>query len=206
MTTAPLAHTDVIVLDYLAALWAGSEDLSPDLRDEMMTTIADYIAARRAAGGPVEDATAIIRRLGPPDALIDACRRGHLPPHVRLPALIPPPAPAPVPPAQAGGAAEYAAIGLMTVGSLIVPVAAPLAGLLLATGSPHWTVTEKATAWVLVGGSGAAGAVLTLLLAATAGGGPLALVVIYLVLCGGSVAAGAQLSAYLRHHSRRQAG
>ncbi len=38
------ADADVIVLDYLAALWAESEDLSPDLRDELMTTVADYIA------------------------------------------------------------------------------------------------------------------------------------------------------------------
>jgi hypothetical protein len=32
--TAPLAHADVIVLDYLAALWAESGDLSPQMRDE----------------------------------------------------------------------------------------------------------------------------------------------------------------------------
>ena len=47
MSTAPLAHTDVIVLDYLAALWAQSEDLSPQMRDDLMTTVADYISARR---------------------------------------------------------------------------------------------------------------------------------------------------------------
>src|SRR5689334_22514841 len=47
MTSAPLAHTDVVVLDYLAALWAESEDLSPELRDELVNTVADYIALRR---------------------------------------------------------------------------------------------------------------------------------------------------------------
>ena len=47
MSTAPLAHTDVIVLDYLAALWAQSEDLSPQQRDDLMSTVADYIQARR---------------------------------------------------------------------------------------------------------------------------------------------------------------
>ncbi len=29
--TAPLAHRDVLVLDYLAALWAATDDLQPDL-------------------------------------------------------------------------------------------------------------------------------------------------------------------------------
>jgi len=46
MTSAPLAHTDVVVLDYLAALWAQSEELSPEMRDELMSTVADYIAVR----------------------------------------------------------------------------------------------------------------------------------------------------------------
>ncbi|MFD0524207.1 HAAS signaling domain-containing protein [Paractinoplanes durhamensis] len=80
MTTAPLAHTDVIVLDYLAALWAQSEDLSPEQRDSLMSTVADYIAARRvAAVDPLEDAAAIVRRLGPPEDLVAAMRRGALP-------------------------------------------------------------------------------------------------------------------------------
>lgn len=162
MTTALLAHTDVIVLDYLAALWAQSEDLSPDLRDELLTTVADYIAARRAAAvGPLEDPAAILRRLGPPEALVDAARRGHVPPHIRLPALIPPPPP--VLPRAAGGAPEYTAIGLLTVGSFVLPVVSPVAGMLLVTSSPHWTPAEKVTGWILTAGSAAAGVVLTLL-------------------------------------------
>ena len=44
MTTAPISLTDTIVLDYLAAVWAQSEDLTPQLRDELMTTVTDYIA------------------------------------------------------------------------------------------------------------------------------------------------------------------
>ena len=36
MSTAPLAHTDVIVLDYLAALWAQSEDLSQPEKIQML--------------------------------------------------------------------------------------------------------------------------------------------------------------------------
>ncbi|WP_394328236.1 HAAS signaling domain-containing protein, partial [Couchioplanes caeruleus] len=88
--TAPLAHSDVLVLDYLAALWAAGDDLDPDLRDELMTTVADYIAMRRAAGGePADDPSLILRRLGAPEALAAAARRGRMPAHLRRPAPLP---------------------------------------------------------------------------------------------------------------------
>src|SRR3954451_13631993 len=119
MSTAPLAHTDVIVLDYLAALWAQSEDLSPQLRDDLMSTVADYIQARRMASAPLEDAAAIVQRLGPPESLVEAGRRGNVPGHIRLPPRTPPPPPPPPPVApvlhgHAAGVAEYFAVGMLT--------------------------------------------------------------------------------------------
>ncbi|WP_250004072.1 hypothetical protein [Actinoplanes sp. M2I2] len=195
MTTAPLAHTDVIVLDYLAALWAQSEDLTPELRDELMTTVADYIAVRRTSpSAPIEDATEIVRRLGPPEALVAAARRGHLPPHIRLPALVPSPPPA----ATGGGAAEFTAIGLITAGAFVLPGAGPVAGMLMASASPHWTAAEKAAAWFLVLGSGAA-AFAAALFFAVAGAGPASgLLLVYLIAVGGSVLAGKRLHDGLR--------
>src|ERR1700712_3041985 len=93
--TTPLTQGDVVVLDYLAALWAVSDDLDPDLRDELMTTVTEYVALRRTASSdPLSDPAQIVGRLGPPEALVAAARRGHLPPHLRLPAV---PAPPPVP-------------------------------------------------------------------------------------------------------------
>ncbi len=67
-TTAPLAHSDVIVLDYLAALWAESEDLSVELRDELMTTVAEYIALRR---------TSVADPLADPEQIFDRARPLH---------------------------------------------------------------------------------------------------------------------------------
>ena len=198
MTTAPLDHTDVVVLDYLAGLWAQSEDLSPSLRDELMSTVADYIAARRGAG---DQPVAVLSRLGPPEALVDAARRGHVPPHIRLPALLPPPRPV-LPPA--GGAPEYTAIGLLTAGAFVLPVVSPVAGMLLVTASPHWSTAEKATGWLLIAGSGAAGVVLTLFIAALPFHSGLAVILIYVTMCAGSLVAGAQLMAHLRN--RGQAG
>jgi len=189
MTTAPLAHTDAIVLDYLAALWAESEDISPELRDELMTTVADYIAVRRAT---IDDPAQIVRRLGPPEALVAAIRRGQIPPHVRLPALIPQPRAA-----EAGGA-EYTAIGLLTAGGFVLPLIGPVAGMLLVTGSPHWTAAQKATGWILTAGSGAAGFVLALLCAILGYAGGPAVLLIYLAMCAGSLLAGTILLNTLR--------
>ncbi|GAB1641253.1 HAAS signaling domain-containing protein [Krasilnikovia sp. MM14-A1259] len=141
--TAPLAHTDVLVLDYLAALWAETEDLAPELRDELMTTVADYVARRRAAGG--EDPERIVRRLGPPEDLAAAVRRGRMPPHLRLPAL----APVAAVPAPAAATTDYVAVTLLTVGGVFLPLVAPLAGMALVSGSPRWTPAAKAAAWVL---------------------------------------------------------
>jgi hypothetical protein len=199
MTTAPLAHTDVIVLDYLAALWAQSEDLSPELRDELMTTVADYIAVRRAS---IDDPVEIIRRLGPPEALAAAARRGQMPPHVRLPALMPP-AQQPVflPPPAAGGA-QYTAIGLLTAGAVVVPVAGPVAGMLLVTGSPQWTPAQKAAGWLLTAGSGAAAFALVVFLAALPiRFGGFELLLIWLVTCAGPLVAGANLLNALHRRS-----
>jgi len=202
MSTAPLAHTDVIVLDYLAALWAQSEDLSPQQRDDLMSTVADYIQARRMAAAPLEDAGAIVQRLGPPESLVDAARRGQIPAHIRLPALIPPPAPAPLAPighGQAGGVAEYFAVGMLTAGALFLPVISPVAGMLLASASPHFTAAEKATGWMLTAGSTAAGVFLTLFFASLPfhTGGAM-LLMIYFVLTAGSFVAGMTLLNALR--------
>lgn len=200
MTSAPLAHTDVVVLDYLAALWAQSDDLSPELRDELMSTVADYIAVRRSSpADPLDDAAEIVRRLGPPEALVAAARRGVIPPHLRLPALIPPP-PMPARPLARGeaGGVEYTAVGLLTVGALVLPVVSPLAGLLLVTGSPQWTPAQKAAAWMVTAGAGAAAAALVVFFAAAGVTSDLVVVIIYMALCAGSVIAGVGLYTALR--------
>lgn len=154
-TTAPLAHMDVLVLDYLAALWAETEDLPPDLRDELMTTVADYIAMRRASAvDPLEDAEQIVRRLGPPRDLAAAARRGRLPVHLRAPVSV---RPAPVPPPVGAGQGDYAALALLTAGSLALPVISPLAGLIMVSGSARLTPAVKAGAWILCSGAAVTG-------------------------------------------------
>jgi hypothetical protein len=182
--TAPLAHGDVIVLDYLAALWAESENLSPELRDELMATVADYIALRRADVDPHQ----VVGRLGPPEALVAAAHRGAMPPHLRRPVAAMPPAVA----AEAPSPSEYVAIGLMTIGAFVLPVISPLAGLLIATGSPRWTTVQKAAAWVLTAGSVGCSLLFLMIAAASAERAvPLAMALVTLVA--GSFVAGLSL-------------
>jgi hypothetical protein len=188
--TAPLTQGDVVVLDYLAALWAVSEDLDPELRDELMATVTQYIAIRRTgAGDPLTDPEQILGRLGPPEALVAAARRGHLPPHLRLPAL---PVPPPVPAAPVPSPSECIALALLTGGAVILPVGGPLAGMLLASGSPRWTPAQKTTAWVLTAGSLGLSMMLLVLLAA-AGFGDIAVFLAFVAVVAGPVTAGVRL-------------
>nr|WP_296075478.1 hypothetical protein [uncultured Actinoplanes sp.] len=196
MTTAPLAHTDTLVLDYLAALWAQSEDLDPGLRDDLMTTVADYIAVRRRT---LDDPAEIIRRLGPPESLVAACHRGSIPVHLKLPALVVPP-PAPVPVTTSGGAVEFASVGLLTAGALVLPGLAPVAGMLLATGSSYWTPAQKTVAWTLTVGSGAVGLALALLVASVPASAAVAMFLLYVTASAGSLLTGMMLLNSLRRH------
>ena len=196
-TTTPLVHADIVVLDYLAALWAESDDLSPELRDELMTTVADYIALRRtAAVDPIADPGQIVGRLGPPEALVAAVRRGRMPHHLRLPkppALPLPRPPAPVPDADRSGPAEATAVALLTAGAFVLPVVSPLAAMVIVCGSPRWTVAQKCAGWVLTMGAVFAGFVLGVIAVAFTGSDGFGVLVAYLTAVAGSFIAGMAL-------------
>jgi hypothetical protein len=187
----PLADGDALVLDYLAALWAASEDLPAGLRDELMRTVSDYVAVRRAPGA---DAGPVLSRLGPPEHLAAATRRGFLPVHLRLPA----PAPDPQPRVAVVGGAESAAIALLVGGAFLMPVISPAAGMLIATGSSRWTPAQKAIGWLLTAGSAAAALLGVLVLAGLGVAAGPVLVLGYLAACAGSVVAGLTLLAGMR--------
>jgi len=192
-TTAPLAHSDVIVLDYLAALWAESEDLSPELRDELMTTVAEYIALRRTSvADPLADPEQIVGRLGPPEALVASVRRGRMPSHLRLP-VAPPPRPVPVRTPQRSGAGDSTALALIMAGTFVLPVLSPLAGMMMVSGSPRWTPSQKAAAWVLVAGSTLSGLMLALIAVVFMYDGGAGVVFAYLAMVAGAFVAGITL-------------
>lgn len=143
MTTAAPTSTDVLVLDYLAELWAAGDDLPPEVRDELMTTVSGYIAMRRDLAG---DPSQALTRLGPPEQLVAAVRRSGTPTHLRIPVRV---TPATEVRARAGGS-ERAVVGLLTGGAFVLPGAAQAAAMLIASRSPAWSPTEKSAAWLLI--------------------------------------------------------
>ncbi|MDI6104943.1 hypothetical protein QLQ12_40790 [Actinoplanes sp. NEAU-A12] len=190
MTTAPAAHDDVLVLDYLAALWAAADDLPPETRDDLMNTVAGYIAMRRDLA---DEPARVLGRLGPPEQLVAAVRRSGTPTHLRLP-VAPPPRADPDQASRAGGS-ERVAVALLVGGSFVLPLVSQAAALLIASMSPRWTPVHKAAAWLLVVGP-LAGTLLVLgvLLGASVFSG-LGVVLFYLASCTGAVTAGLTLRA-----------
>jgi hypothetical protein len=190
--TTPLAHGDAVVLDYLAALWAESESLSPELRDELMAAVSDYIALRRADTEPHE----VVGRLGRPEMLVAAFHRGAMPPHLRRP-VVRRPAAEPV------SSAEYTAIALLTVGAVVAPVISPLAGLIIVTGSRRWTAAQKAAAWVLSCGSVASSMFFLVLAAASSDSRIIPLLMAFVALTAGPILAGLSLLPAMAEARRR---
>jgi hypothetical protein len=188
MATAPLAHDDVLVLDYLAALWAAADDLPPETRDDLMNTVAGYIAMRRDLA---DDPSRVLSRLGPPEALVAAVLRSGTPTHLRLPVHAPAP-PADVTAGRSGGS-ERVAIALLTGGAVVLPMVGQAAGLLVATVSPRWSGTQKAAAWLLVGGPPAGMFLLLAMLAGVSVFSGLGFFMIYAAACAGSLVAGLAL-------------
>ncbi|MFI5932335.1 HAAS signaling domain-containing protein [Actinoplanes sp. NPDC051494] len=185
-SATPLVHTDVLVLDYLAALWAASDDLEPELRDELMTTVADYIALRRhTPGDRIDDPEPILRRLGPPEALAAAARRGRMPVHLLRPdrqVMVPDQG------SNHSIASECAAMALLTAGAVVLPGAGPLAGLALVSASPRWNPAQKVAAWMLAAGPMLLGLVIVFAAAVLGSGADILLVVYALMVAGGFLA------------------
>jgi hypothetical protein len=162
------------------------------MRDDLMRTVSNYISLRRDLA---DDPALVLGRLGPPEQLAAAVRRGGMPTHLRLPAA---PAPARAQASAGGGGPEHAAIALLAAGTFALPVISPMAGLLVATGSARWSPAQKAAAWVLTFGSVAGALMFALVLAGFGGGGGLFFLTIYMGCCAGAVAAGLTLKMGLR--------
>ncbi|MFC4070873.1 HAAS signaling domain-containing protein [Actinoplanes subglobosus] len=189
MTTAPPAHDDVLVLDYLATLWAAAGDLPPETRDDLMNTVAGYIAMRRDLA---DEPSRVLSRLGPPDQLVAAVRRSGTPTHLRLPA-----APLPAPAVPAGGS-ERVAVGLLTGGAVVLPLVGQAAGLMIATVSPRWSPVQKAAAWLLATAPLAGTLLLLIMLAGVSIFSGLGFLMLYAAACTGSIVAGLTLHSSAR--------
>jgi hypothetical protein len=219
-TITARASSDTLVLDYLANLWAVTEGLAPELRDELMGAVADFIAVRRTDTADDEEAERILQLLGPPEVLADSARGGRRPlPMLLRPSLGGPPSPdstqptrtwvtpPPEPPPyqlveQAPSAVPgYAGLTLLIVGSMVLPIVGSLLGITLTSCTRLWTSTQRTVAASLLFGSMFVGGVLSAMLAV--GDGDAAFVAFWLATGAGAWAAALSLIPGLADHRRR---
>lgn len=111
---------DALVADYLRRLDRAASDLPPDRRSELLEGIGEHISAARAAGAAADKAAVrtLLDRLGAPDDIVAAARDDE-PGRVAGVA-------APIVPVRPGTGLEFAAVLMLTVGSL--PMVGRLAG------------------------------------------------------------------------------
>jgi hypothetical protein len=139
---------EALVHDYLGRLDAAAGSLPPSRRAELTGEVRQHIEMALDEAGGRDEVTVrnVLDRLGPPDEIVGAERAADGPPPwtTGLPGA---------PAVQSGwGGTEIAAILLLTVGAIFLPIIGPLLGLIFVWASTQWTTRQKwiATAIVVV--------------------------------------------------------
>jgi hypothetical protein len=131
---------DEAVTSYLARLERAGAGLPPDRRAELLQQIREHLDEVSSSPGATEAGVlTAIDRLGDPAVIVAA---------EELPAAGAPTAPPDLP--SRWGPLEIIAVALLTVGSLLLPIVGPTAGLVCAWLSRQWTHREKGVATLLV--------------------------------------------------------
>lgn len=140
---------EALVNDYLGRLDAAAWSLPPSRRTELAGEVKQHIEMALAEAGGRDEVTVrnVLDRLGPPDEIVDAERGAGTP----APAWGGPALPASVPERSAWGAVEIAAVLLLTVGAVFLPIVGPLVGLIFVWASDQWTTPQKLIATAIVG-------------------------------------------------------
>jgi len=123
----PMSNTDRLVTDYLKRLGKALVDLPPAQRREILQEVSEHIDDARAdLGSPTEaEVRTILERLGDPTQIAaDAHERFGVQP-------------------KKSGAMEVAALILLPVGGIIVPILGWLVGVVLLWMSDLWSAREK---------------------------------------------------------------
>lgn len=138
---------EALVVDYLGRLNAAAESLPPSRRAELAGEVRQHIEMALAEAGVRDEVTVrnVLDRLGQPDEIVDAERGPDGPP----PAWT-----MPMPESAAGrtgwGGTEIAAVLLLTLGAVFLPIIGPLLGLIFVWASTQWTTRQKAIATGIV--------------------------------------------------------
>jgi hypothetical protein len=136
---------EALVHDYLGRLDAAAGSLPPSRRAELAGEVRQHIEMALAEAGGRDEVTVrnVLDRLGPPDEIVDAERDPDgTPPGWTMQG------------SAAGrsgwGGTEIAAILLLTVGAIFLPIIGPLLGLIFVWASTQWTTRQKSIATAIV--------------------------------------------------------
>jgi hypothetical protein len=132
---------DQLVARYLARLQAALRDLPTARREELLEQVSEHIATARAElGAQASEAEirTLLERLGDPAAI--AAEAGQRPDeHLQ-------------PPQARPGWLEVAALVLLPIGGIVVPVLGWFVGVALLWTSPRWSVRDKLLGTLVVPG------------------------------------------------------
>ena len=129
---------------YIGRVDAAARGLPPDRRIELLDQLREHLDAVSQAPDATESSVLVaIDRLGDPTEIVAS--------EVDLPAAAPPVTVTST--RSAWGPLEIMAVLLLIVGTFVIPVIGPLAGLVCAWLSPAWTRGEKWVATLLSSGS-----------------------------------------------------
>lgn len=138
---------EALVNDYLGRLDAAAGSLPASRRAELGGEVRQHIEMALTEAGGRDEVTVrnVLDRLGPPDEIVDA---------ERDPDGMPPGWTVSMRGSVAGrsgwGGTEIAAILLLTLGAIFLPIIGPLLGLIFVWASTQWTTRQKAIATAIV--------------------------------------------------------
>jgi hypothetical protein len=139
---------EALVTDYLGRLEAAARSLPAGRRAELAGEVRQHIEMALAEAGGRDEITVrnVLDRLGPPDDIVDAERGPDGPP----PGWTISATTGSAAQSSGWGGTEIAAILLLTVGSVLLPIIGPLLGLIFVWASVHWTNRQKTIASAIV--------------------------------------------------------
>lgn len=120
---------DQLVASYLSQLAAAASKMPADRREELIEEIRSHIAeARAVSGDDLASVRNVLEQLGGPEDIVRA-------------AVETGPGRAPV--IGHAGAMQIAAVILLLVGGVVIPIAGWVAGVVMLWASPRWRTSDK---------------------------------------------------------------
>ena len=139
---------EALVIEYLGRLEAAARSLPASRRAELAAEVRQHIEMALTEAGVRDEVTVrnVLDRLGLPDDIVDAERDADGPP----PGWTISATTGSAAQSSGWGGTEIAAILLLTIGAVFLPIVGPLIGLIFVWASTQWTNKQKVVATAIV--------------------------------------------------------